>query len=51
MSLSAWKRRARARRFGLPFLVFALLVSVPTSPPAHSQTHARSYAQTHALRS
>jgi hypothetical protein len=52
MSLATWKGRARARRFALPCLLFALLVTAaPTIPAAHSQTHARSYAQTHALRS
>ena len=54
MSLATWQGRARARRFALPFLLFALLVTVgPVSVPAgagdaHSQTHARSSAQTHA---
>ncbi len=52
MSFATWKGRVRARRFALPFVLFALLVAtVPTSLAAHSQTHARSYAQTHALKS
>ena len=46
MSVATWKRRARARRFALPFLLFALLVTAgPASVPAgagdaHAQTHA-----------
>jgi hypothetical protein len=48
MSFASSKGRARARRFALPCLLFAMLVTVvPPSPPAHSQTH----AQTHALMS
>ena len=57
MSSTLWRARSRARRLALPFLLFPLFVgTVPPSLPgasgdAHSQTHARPVAQTHALRS
>ena len=52
MSLATWQGRARARRFALPFLLFALLVTVgPAVPAGAGDAHGQTHAQTHALRS
>ena len=55
MRLIAWARRVRSRRAALSSVLFALVVVALPAPapvtPAHSQTHARSDAQTHALSS
>jgi hypothetical protein len=58
MSPTPWVRRARARRHAALLAALCALVatagpaSMPASPGSiHSQTHAKSVAQTHALRS